>query len=127
LSQNLADPKVKGSNIRDEETLDSKKKFINKRAVIQRLIAGAKREIFSIANRGPARIARKTRAFVKSPKRNPSRSRPAAASFAKDRARNIQQKNPLPHRLCGRETLSSNPSLQRLVANPGGTSGVHVS
>ncbi|MGB6326340.1 MAG: transposase [Methylocella sp.] len=38
-------------------------------AFVKRSIAGGKREIFSIADRGPARNARKTRAFVKGPKR----------------------------------------------------------
>ena len=36
----------------------------NKRTIVQRSIAGRRHEIFSIADRGPARIARKTRTLA---------------------------------------------------------------
>jgi hypothetical protein len=39
----------------------------------------------------------------------------------------LSKKSHAPHRHCGRETLSSSPSLQGLVANPGGISVVPVS
>ncbi|MDQ6869539.1 MAG: hypothetical protein M3178_14620 [Pseudomonadota bacterium] len=49
------------------------RQFINKRIFVQRSVAGPRHEIFSIADRGPARIARKTRTFGDSLKRKSRR------------------------------------------------------